>query len=82
MTNISVTDLRVGDIVVEEQRALNMGTMEYFLQTRNYEVAAIEAMPPGPQMNGTDYGVGGTKVAFTRRGARYYHGHMTVEVVR
>ena len=82
MTNVSVTDLRVGDIIVEEQKALNMGTMEYFHQTRNYEVAAIEAIPPGPQMNGTDYGVDGTKVDFTRRGARWYHGHMTVEVSR
>ena len=82
MNTIPVTDLRVGDIIVEEQRALNMGTMEYFHQTRNYEVAAIEAIPPGPQMNGTDYGVDGTKVDFTRRGSRWYYGHMTVEVSR
>ena len=82
MNSIRVTDLRVGDIIIEEQEALNMGTMEYIHQTRNYEVAAIEAIPPGPTANGTDYGVGGTKVTFTRRGPRWYHGHMTVEVIR
>ena len=83
MTTIPVTDLRVGDIIVEEQKALNMGTMEYFHQTRNHEVAAVEAIPPGPDlMTGTDYGVDGTKVHFTRRGPRWYHGHMTVEVIR
>ena len=82
MNTIPVTDLRVGDIIVEEQKALNMGTMEYFHQTRNYEVAAIEAIPPGPQMNGTDYGVDGTKATFVRGGAHWYHGHMTVEVIR
>ena len=80
---IPVTDLRVGDIIHEERKALNMGTMEYFHQNRNYEVAAIEAIPLGPDpITGTDYGVDGTKVTFVRGGARFYRGHKTVEVSR
>ena len=81
-TTIPVTALRVGDIIVEDDKRLNMGTMEYFHQTRNHEVSAIEAIPPGPQLNGTDNGIDGVKVTFTRRGARWYHGHRTVEVNR
>ena len=80
---IPVAALRVGDIIVEDEKRLNMGTMEYFHQTRNHEVSALEAIPPGPSPdNGTDYGDGGTKVTFTRRGPRWYHGHMTVQVNR
>ena len=81
-TTIPVTALRVGDIIVEDDKRLNMGTMEYFHQTRNHEVSAIEAIPPGPQLHGTDYGIDGVKVTFTRLGPRWYHGHRTVQVNR
>ena len=82
-TTIPVTALRVGDIIVEDEKRLNLASMEYFHQTRNREVSAIEAIPPGLSPdNGTDYGIDGTKVSFTRLGPRWYHGHMTVEVNR